>query len=662
MRVKISSFVLILFSAILLQGCSMKSRIKKADKRYEIGEYYAAGDLYKKLYNAVPSKDKQLRAEVAFKQGECYRLINSYRAEMAYQNAIRYKYSDSIVYLRYAQVLHRDGKYGDALKNYSIYLKKDSASLIAQNGIIACQEVAKWKAQPTPYVVRRADIFNARMTDNFSPSLMNSDADALALTSSRQFNKKVVMKNNTITGLPNNNIYMSRKNAAGKWEKPDLLSPEINTLNDDEGVCSFSEDGKIMYFTRARQVLDHEVGTEIYSSNRAGGTWSTPQKIKIFADSTISVAHPAMAPDGQTLYFVSNAKNGLGGKDIWKAKLENGVCKFIENLGPDINTAGDEMFPTVRTDGTLYFSSNGLPGYGGLDVFKATPKKDDSWVVVNMGTPVNSSSDDFGMTFAGKAEKGFFSSNRNDNKGYDAIWSFELPELAYSLEGKVVDEKGNVIPDATVRLVTNVGLNARTQTKKDGTYRIKLDKNMDCVMMASARGYLNQANKLSTQGLTTSKTFTIDFQLSAISKPIQLENIFYEFGKWDLTPESEKGLQVLVKILKDNPNITIELSANTDMVGSVSSNKILSEKRAKSVLDYLIAAGIASDRLTSVGYGEEKPVVIDTDLAAKYPFLKEKDVLDENYVLKLTPDQQEIANKINRRTEFRVVKTTYKLY
>jgi len=662
MRLKISTFVFILFSAILLQGCSVKSRIKKADKRFEIGEYYAAGDMYKKLYNAVSSQDKPLRAQVAFKQGECFRLINNYRAEQAYQNAIRYKYSDSIVYLRYAQVLHRAGKYVDAFKNYSIYLKKDSANEIAQNGIIACQQMAKWKALPAPYVVKRADMFNVRMTDNFSPSFLSSDADVLAFTSSRQFNKKVVMKNNTITGLPNNNIYMSRKNAAGKWEKPDLLSPEINTLNDDEGACSFSEDGKIMYFTRARQVQDHEVGTEIYSSNRAGGIWSTPQKIKIFADSTVSVAHPAMAPDGQTLYFVSNNPKGLGGKDIWKAKLENGVCKFIENLGPEINTAGDEMFPTLRADGTLYFSSNGLPGYGGLDIFKATPKKDGGWVVVNMGAPINSVSDDFGMTFAGKSEKGFFSSNRNDNRGYDAIWSFELPELAYSLEGKVVDEKGNVIPDATVRMVTNAGLNARVQTKKDGTYRIKLDKNMDCVMMASARGYLNQGNKLSTQGLTSSKTFTVDFQLSAISKPIQLENIFYEFGKWDLTPASETGLQVLVKILKDNPNITIELSANTDMVGSNASNKILSEKRAKSVLDYLIAAGIAPDRLTSVGYGEEKPVVVDADLAAKYPFLKENDVLDENYVLKLTPEQQEIANKINRRTEFRVVKTTYKLY
>jgi peptidoglycan-associated lipoprotein len=340
----------------------------------------------------------------------------------------------------------------------------------------------------------------------------------------------------------------------------------------------------------------------------------------------------------------------------------NGECKYIENLGPEINTPGDEMFPTVRADGTLYFSSNGRVGLGGLDIYKATPKKDGGWIVENMGSPVNSSADDFGMTFAGKAEKGFFTSNRNELKGYDAIWSFELPELAYSITGKVVDDKGNGIPDATVRLVSNSGVNARVQTKKDGTYKIKMDKDMDCVMLASARGYLNQKNSVSTQGLVESKTFNVDFKLSAISKPIQIENIFYEFGKWDLTPASESGLQALVKLLNDNPNITIEISANTDYIGSNADNMVLSGKRAKSVVDYLISKKIAADRLTSVGFGEEKPVTVDANLAKKYPFLKENDVLTEAYVLKLNPAQQETANQINRRTEFRVLKTTYKLY
>ncbi|HLP05839.1 MAG TPA: OmpA family protein, partial [Paludibacter sp.] len=454
----------------------------------------------------------------------------------------------------------------------------------------------------------------------------------------------------------------SRKDAAGKWGKPEILGSEVNTVEDDEGACCFSPDGKIMYFTKAVQASASESGTAIYSSNRAGGTWSTPRKLKIFADTTISVAHPALAPDGTTLYFASDSENGLGGKDIWKATLENGECKYVENLGTEINTPGDEMFPTVNANGTLYFSSNGLPGFGGLDIFKATQRKEGGWMVENMGAPLNSSTDDFGMTFAGKSEKGFFTSNRNDQKGLDAIWSFELPEFAYLLEGTVADEKGVVIPDATVRVVTNTGLNVRTQTKKDGTYRVKLDKDMDAVMMVSARGYLNKNDKLSTVGLTESKNFTKDFKLLAITKPIEIENIFYEFAKWDLTPESETGLKALVKILADNPNITIEISSNTDYIGSNAENKILSEKRAGSVVEYLIRAGIAADRLSSVGKGEENPVVVDESMAKKYPFLKVNTTLDESFVTKLLAEQQEIVNQINRRTEFRVVKTTYKLY
>lgn len=662
MRVKFSSLVLVFLAATLLQGCSLKSRIKKADKTFARGEYFSAGDLYKNVFIQVPSNDKPLRARIAFNQAECYCLLNNPRAEQAYINAIRNKYADTLVYLRYAQVLQRIGKYGDALKNYNIYLKKDSTSLLAKNGVLACQDIADWKKVPMVYTVKKADIFNVRMTDNFSPSFLGSDVDVLIFTSSRQFNTKATMKNNSITGLPSNNMYMSRKNAAGKWEKPEVLGAEVNSATNDQGACSFSSDGKIMYFSRARQVVNAETGAEIMTSNRAGGTWSEPKKLKIFADTTVTVAHPAISPDGQTIYFVSDANNGQGGKDIWKATLTNGECKFIENLGPEINTPGDEMFPIVKSDGTLYFSSNGQPGYGGLDIFKATPRKAGGWDVINMGEPINSNADDFGMTFEGKSEKGYFSSNRGDMKGYDAIWSFELPELAYVLDGKVTDEKGTALPDATVRLVSNTGVNARVQTKKDGTYRIKLDKNIDCVMLATARGYLNQQNKLTTRGITTSKNFNINFKLSSISKPVQIDNIFYEFGKWDLTPASTTGLQVLVKLLKDNPNITIEISANTDFVGNNEANKTLSLKRAKSVVDYLISTGIPADRLSAVGNGEEKPVVVDALLAKKYTYLKENDVLDESFVTKLTVEQQEVVNQMNRRTEFRVLKTTYKLY
>jgi len=650
-----------LFATILLPGCGIKGLVKKADKRYDIGEYYSAGNLYKRVYSGLTSNEKSQRGRTAFRQAECYRLTNQGRAEQAYMNAIRYNYSDSIVYLHYAQVLQRNGKYAEAAKNYEIFLTKDTASQVAKNGIISCKLVAEWKAVPSKFVVKRSTEFNSRRSTSFSPAFMGTNTDQLVFTSNRPFNKKAIQKSSAITGLPNNDLFESRKNAAGKWAVPEHLDGGINTIN-DEGVCSFSTDGKIMFYTQSPYAPDGEKGTDIMMTNRAGGTWSTPQKIKIFNDSTVSVAHPAISPDGQTLYFVSDSKKGHGGKDIWKATIANGECKFIEDLGPEINTPGDEMFPSVRADGTLFFASNGHAGFGGLDIYKATPKKEGGWTVVNMGVPINSSGDDFGITFSGNEQKGFFSSNRNETKGNDAIWSFILPEEAYGIAGKVVDEKGNAIPDAIIRLVSNTGINARVQTKKDGTYRIKLDKDMDCIMLASSRGYLNQKNKVTTQGLKDSKTFTVNFQLSTISKPIEIENIFYEFGKWNLTQASEAGLHVLLKILNDNPNITIEVSANTDFIGNNESNKILSERRAKSVVDYLISKGIPSDRLTSVGNGEEKPVVVDAKLAKRYPFLKENDVLNESFVIKLTPEQQEIANQINRRSEFRVVKTTYKLY
>ncbi|MEI8272764.1 MAG: OmpA family protein [Paludibacter sp.] len=655
------SFSTLLLVTILFAGCGIGARIKKADKRFEVGEYATAGDLYKGIYPNLTSNEKSLRGKIAFRQAECYRLTNNSRSEQAYLNAIRYNFNDSILFLHFAQVLQQNGKYSDAAKYFELYLKKDSLSTVAINGLKACKNIAELSKIQNRYTVKRSAEFNLRRTSNFSPAFIGQNGDMIAITSTRPVDKKTVQKNSAITGLPNNDIFVSRKNAVGKWENLEAIEGEINSIN-DEGICSFSTDGKVMYFTRSPYVADGARGTEILSSNRAGGSWSKSQKIKIFSDSAISVAHPTISPDGQTLYFVSDNKKGLGGKDIWKGTLVNGECKYIENLGPDINTSGDEMFPSVDVDGNLYFSSNGRIGFGGLDIYKASPKKDGGWIVENMGAPINSSADDFGMTFEGKSPRGYFSSNREETKRIDAVWSFELPEYAYSIEGKVTDEKGVEIPDATVKMISNTGINTRILTKKDGTYRIKLDKDMDCLMLASARGYLNQKNTISTQGLTDSKVFTVNFKLSSISKPIQLENIFYEFAKWDLTPASESGLQVLVKLLNDNPNITIELSANTDYVGSNADNTVLSSKRAKSVLDYLISKGIAADRLSSVGYGEDKPVVVDAALAKKYTFLKEGTILNEETILKLTPEQQEIANQINRRTEFRVLKTTYKLY
>lgn len=651
----IAYFIFFLIIALLLPGCGTKSRLVKADKQFEAGEYASASAIYGSLYSRIPYKESLTKAKVAYKQAECYRFLNNTRAEMMYSRAIRTKYPDSLVYLKYAQSLHRNAKYADAAKNYRIYLQNDSANRLAINGLQATQQIAAWKNEPTRYVVRRESGLYVRNNLTFSPVFPSNDESQLFFSSTRTKPQKGVVAN-AVTNLQNSNIFSIKKDAAGKWSKPEPVLPDAVTANADVGVCAFSPDGKKMFFTKAMQKNESDASAEIYVVARAGGEWTEPQKISFFKDSTVSVAHPAIAPDGETIYFVSDAPNGEGGKDIWKGTLSGAECKFIENLGPQINTPGDEMFPVIRADGTLYFSSNGQPGLGGLDIFKATKISEQYWSVQHMGIPLNSNYDDFGMTFEGGKEKGFFTSNRGQTRGFDALWSFELPEMEVLVQGRVLDDKLHPISDAMVRLVSNTGQNTKVITKKDGSYRIKIDKNMDCVMLGTARGFLNKTEKLSSKGVKDSKVYTVDLILPAAFRPVQLDNIFFEFAKWDLTPSSEKGLQDLLAMLKDNPNIIIEISAHTDYVGNNAANLILSQKRAQSVVDYLIKAGISDKRLVSVGHGEEKPYKVDESLAAKYAFLPLDTLLSEEFILTLSPEEQQTANQINRRTEFKVLR------
>ncbi|MGC3978918.1 MAG: OmpA family protein [Paludibacteraceae bacterium] len=661
---KLSYLLFLLVAAISFTSCGIEARLRKADKHYTLGEYYTAGNLYKSVYSRIPSSKKEKKAEIAFKQGECYRLTNYYRAEQVYQNAVRYKYTNDTVFLRLAQMQMRNGKYSEAATNFTTFLQTHPESDLAQNGLKATSYALELKNNPTRHIVRVAKDFNATRSSSFSPAFINADADALFFTSNRKVGKKnVVRKNNGVSGQPNNHIFTVKKNNAGKWEKTEPLEGSVNTGN-DEGVASFTPDGRSMFFTRSNTVEDKGGGTIIMVSNRAGGSWSEPQKVQLFKDSTISVAHPAISPDGQMMCFVSDAPGSLGGKDIWRATNLSGQWSAIENLGHQINTEGDEMFPTFDANGTLYFSTDGRSGMGGLDIFSATLQKDGKWEVKNMGVPINSNNDDFGIAFAGKTNSGYFSSNRGESKGYDNLWSFILPELEYVLTGKITDRQGETVSDARIKIVGNNGENVRIQAKGDGTYRFKMKRGVQYVMMANARGYLNQKNQISAVDVNDRKSedFNIDFQLTPISKPVKMDNIFYEFGKWTLTPESETGLQALVKLLNDNPNVTIELSAHTDYVGNTESNKTLSQKRAQSVVEYLIKAGIAKERLTSVGYGEDQPYIVDAVTAKKYPFLQVNASLTEEYIKALTTEQQEIANQINRRTEFKVLKTTYNLY
>lgn len=676
MRSKLISGILFLILMIGMSSCGVNARIRKADRKYAIGEYYEASEMYRQVYRRIPSKDRALRASVAFKQAESQRILNNSRAAAAYKNAIKYHYPDSIMYLHYAQVLQYQGKYKEAIKQYDIYLEAHPQDYVAMAGKYGCTQAETWKKQASRYKIALAKEFNEKRTSNFAPAFLTEDGDALVFTSNRQersTDKKKKIRTSPVTGVATFNLYSTRKNAAGEWEDIMLcegLYQEPESQEDGEqnktgtaelGVCCFSPDGKTMYFTYSCPVNGQDLGAKIYTSTRASGEWGEGQELRLFADSSITVGHPALNAHGDTLYFVSDAPGGYGGKDIYMAILDGSNWGEIQNLGPQINTADDELFPHYRADGRLYFSSKGHPGVGGLDIFYAV-RRDSVWDLFNMGAPFNSSNDDFGITFAGTSENGFFSSNRGQKRGYDQIYSFTLPAMEFIVEGTILDTKGEAIADATIRLVGDDGTNVKAQVRRDGTYRLKLNKDTRYAMLATARGYLNAQQQMSTQGLNDSHTYKYNFTLPLISKPVKMTNIFYEFGKWTLTSNSELGLNELVKLLNDNPNITIELAAHTDMVGNNDANKQLSLRRAQSVVDYLIQHGIKADRLTPVGYGEEKPVVVDEELHKQYTFLPKEQLLDEAFISTLPADKQEICHSLNRRTEFRVLKTTYNLY
>ena len=658
MKAHFTIYVLFLLIVSSLYSCK-SAKLSDAEEKQRIGEYYEAAAIYRKVYTKTSPKKRDLRGYIAYRMAECNRLINNTaKATSAYMNAIRYDYPDSTVYLRMGQMLQKTGRYPEAIKNYDIYMENDPSNLLAINGIQGCELAPGWKKNPTRYEVRRMDKFNSRRGE-FSPMLAGDKYDQLYFASSRSKDKDA--KVSAITGQNNNNLFLVKQDEKGAWLAPVELEDEVNTEY-DEGTPSFSPDENTMYYTYCAQDPEGPRTAEIYISTRSSAKWGKGTRATIVKDSLTALGHPSISPDGKYLYFVSDAVGGFGGKDIFRARVAGNDFGPMENLGEEINTPGDEMFPYVRDSVTLYFASNGHPGMGGLDLFKATQDSTGKWNVENLGAPINSMGDDFGITFAGKEERGFFCSNRNDARGYDHIYSFELPTITIFIEGIVNDVDEYPIEDATVRIVGKDGLNVKVPVKKDGTYRVELERDIRYVMMASARGYLNQNYELHTGPEEKNETYIVDFFLSPISKPVVIDNIFYDFDKATLRPESKKALDEMIKMLNDNPNVTIELGAHTDRKGTDQYNERLAQRRAQSVVDYLIAGGIEAARLEAKGYGESVPKTINKKMAKQFDFLKEGDVLTEEFILALPPEQQEIADQINRRTEFKVLRTNYNLF
>ena len=658
--------------AMFLTGCGAEQAVKKGDRFYALGEYYDASTKYKKAYSQTPAKNRTQRGKLAMKMAECYRKINyTQKAIAAYNNAIRYKQTDSLTYLYLGQQLMKNGNYKEAEKAFQTFL--DSASLsshlaplttLAKTGILSAQKAPQWKKDGSAYTVKREHFFDSRRAE-YSPMLAGEENDQLFFSSTRNQAKGDELSG--ITGTKNADIFMSQKDEKGKWQRPEVIDSDLNS-DDDEGACCFSPDGKTMYLTQCRTDASYPRYATIVTSNRSDASWSKATELTLTHDTLSAYAHPAVSPDGEWLYFASNMPGGMGGYDIWRFRLTDKGLSGVENLGEPINTPGDELFPTFRPNGDLYFSSNGHEGMGGLDIYIAkadtatTHSKLPYSQLEHPGYPLNSQGDDFGMTFEGLLNQGFFSSNRGDGKGWDHIYSFYNPEIVQTVKGWVYEQDGYELPQAVVYMVGNDGTNMKLSVKGDGSFTQPIKPGVDYVFLGTCKGFLNHQEQLRVEPVTESEEYVLQFPLASITAPVLIENIFYDFDKATLRPESTAALDKLVTLLNENANVTIELSAHCDYKGSAEYNKGLAQRRAEAVVEYLTAHGIPEDRLKPVGYGKEKPKTIRRKLTEKYPFLKEGDVLTEEFIKKLDEEQQEICNQLNRRTEFIVLRTTYGLF
>ena len=645
--------------ALMLHSCAADNAMRKGEKFLAIGEYHDAAEQFKKAYTKTPTKERQLRGQRALKMAHCYRHISStQKAISAYRNALRYNVATLDDRLDYARLLLKNGEYKRALTEFELLNDSMPNNVLVRNGLLSAKMAPKWKEQGSDYTVKKMTEFNSRRAD-YCPVLAGDQWDRLYFSSTR--NDALGDELSGITGAKPGDIFFSDKDDKGKWSKPQTIESGLNTEY-DEGACCLSPDGSTMYLTQCLSDASYPRFAQIVTAQRSDASWGKTTPLLITNDTLSSYAHPAVSPDGEWLYFVSDMPGGKGGLDIWRMRLTANGPVGVENLGEPINTPGDEMFPTFRPNGDFYFSSNGHPGFGGLDIFIATVGEDGKYHLSHPGYPLNSQGDDFGMTFQGQLNQGFFSSNRGDGRGWDHIYSFYNPEIVQTIRGWIYEQDGYELTAGEARIVGTDGTNLRLGVRGDGSFEYVVKPGVDYIILAMCDGFLNHKEEIHVDSVKESKVYDLQFPLASISAPVLIDNIFYAFDKATLLPESKNALDSLILMLNENPNITIELSAHTDYRGAEDYNKKLSQKRAESVVNYLINHGIAADRLTAVGYGEEKPKTIRRKVAERYPWLKENDVLTEEFILKLKPEQQETANALNRRTEFKVLRTTYNMF
>jgi len=662
-RIVFLSFALIFPLFMIAQ----RALIDKGDSYYNTYMFDLAKDYYEKALGSIASQSD--KAEVNYKLGYCYKMLgNTDKAEMYFGVAVDNYVKGVIkpdVLLFYADALRMNGKYEDAIDIYKQYLQVSPQDHRATSGLESCKLVPKWINRPTRYKVVNVSKFNTMQLD-FSVVWASKDYRTIYFTSSRE--GSMGSRDNYKSGQKFTDIFEVTQDRKGNWSEPIPLAGGINT-EEDEGASTVSMKGSDMFFTRCKAGKKVDEPCKIFYSFKKGNAWGEPIMVNITGFDNYEVGYPALSKDDKILYFSAEAPAGYGGMDLYMAeRIGTSGYEFGRpiNLGPEINTLGDEVFPTVRANGTLYFASDGHKGMGGLDIYKTvTDSLGNITGIENMKYPINSSFDDFGIIFDGDNEKGYFSSNRKGGKGSDDIYEFSLPPLVITLNGLIRDttdiDNIKLIKDAKISIMNDAGVAGELVSSSTGGFTFKLEKDQNYKVKAEvSTDYFSNSASFSTFNIEYDTVINVVINLARIPKIITLPNIEYEYDKADLRPESTVALDGLVKTLEDNPNITIELRSHTDFRGNDDYNMELSLARAKSCVDYLIEKGISADRLTAKGLGETEPREIDEELNKQFPFFSIGDILTETYIKALGDNKKvEEAHQLNRRTEFSVLSTDY---
>jgi peptidoglycan-associated lipoprotein len=636
---------------IMAASCGTFASSGQADKLYNLGEYTKAAELYKKAY--TKERNKYQKGEMSFQMGECYRLTNKpSKAVSAYTRSLRTPYKNPLTELYLGQQLLKVGKPDEARQYFEAYGEKSPTDPLMHSGLRSCD------MQLNPPKAARVEIekskeINSKYSDYgavFSPG----DIEQIYFSSMRFAGKRKGI--NRITGQGPSKLFLIQKDSKGKWSKPQVIEEFAQNSFDDGALC-LADDGKMLYFTRCRFDNTKVLGAEVFVSKRTAGTWGDPESLPLTGDSLVN-AHPAVSPDNLTLYFVSDKPGGMGGKDIWKATRDTPDGQWGEplNMGYPVNTRGDELFPTVAPDGELYFSSNGHPGIGGLDIYRLGKDAKDSLAAINVGAPINSLADDFAMNFHPKEKRGMFSSSRDNNNGIDNVFNFTWRDVKLSMRGKVYDEKTrNAVTGAYIRLVSTDGTDKRIDLLPDGTFSMELLPNTEYVFLAAAPGYFNRRQRFTTPIPIDDKEFVFDLPLTLKVSPIVLETIYYPSAVFAMDDASKAQMDRLAQLLTENPSVKVVITSHAAPSGNETDDIVLAQRRAQTIIDHLTQKGVATERLTANSFGSRTPLKVTKALSAKYRFLKEGELLTGEYLQTLKASDRAIAQKLNHRTEFKVL-------